>query len=553
MDLSAVAGGAGGFVINGDSTSSKHSGYSVSAAGDVNGDGLADLIVGAPDAKSGGGRSYVVFGKTSGKAMTLSAVAGGAGGFVINGDSSTEENSGFSVSAAGDVNGDGLADLIVGAWAANGFGGRSYVVFGKTTGTAMDLSAVARGTGGFVINGDSASYYSGNSVSAAGDVNGDGLADLIVGAYAANSNGGRSYVVFGRTTGTAMDLSAVAGGTGGFVINGDSRTWENSGFSVSAAGDVNGDGLADLIVGAHAANSDGGRSYVVFGKTTGTVDLSAVAGGAGGFVINGDSTSSKYSGYSVSAAGDVNGDGLADLIVGAYAANGYGGRSYVIFGNTSGAFGQTMVNWMGTDAADTQSDGGVAQTLVAGAGNDNLTATAASVLYGGAGNDSFTIDSSSMITALQNPMGSGGNVDRLARIDGGSGIDKVVLTGSGLTFDLTQVANQAASNPDGGSRMDSVEIFDITGSGNNMLKLTAKDVLELGSANLFAKTGRQQVLVKGNAGDTVDLAEPLSNTAWKKGSNITLDDGIEYLTYNYSNTVTPAWVTVYVQNGMTVL
>lgn len=151
-----------------------------------------------------------------------------------------------------------------------------------------------------------------------------------------------------------------------------------------------------------------------------------------------------------------------------------------------------------------------------------VTATAASVLYGGAGNDSFTIDSSSMITALQNPMGSGGNVDRLARIDGGSG-------------------------------MDSVEIFDITGSGNNILKLTAKDVLELGSANLFANTVRQQVLVKGNAGDTVDFAEPLSNTAWTKGSNIRLDDGIEYLTYNYSNTVTPALATVYVQNGMTVM
>jgi hypothetical protein len=291
---------------------------------------------------------------------------------------------------------------------------------------------------------------------------------------------------------------------------------------------------------------------VVFGKTTGTgMDLSAVAGGAGGFVINGDNTSAS-SGQSVSAAGDVNGDGLADLIVGAPDANDGGGRSYVIFGNMSGAFGQTMVNWMGTDATDTQSDGGVAQTLVAGAGNDSLTATAASVLYGGAGNDSFTIDSS-MITALQNPMGSGGNLDRLARIDGGSGIDKVVLTGSGLTFDLSLVANQAASNPDGGSRMDSVEIFDITGSGNNILKLTAKDVLELGSANLFKVTGRQQVLVKGNAGDTVDFAEPLSNTAWKKGSNITLDDGVTYMTYNYSDTASPALATVYVQNGMTVL
>ena len=94
--------------------------------------------------------------------------------------------------------------------------------------------------------------------------------------------------------------------------------------------------------------------------------------------------------------------------------------------------------------------------LVAGAGDDSLTATAASVLYGGAGNDSFDINAT-MITALQSRYGSGGNMRQLARIDGGSGIDKIVLSGSGLRLDLTQIDNQAGANPDGGSRIDSIE------------------------------------------------------------------------------------------------
>jgi len=228
----------------------------------------------------------------------------------------------------------------------------------------------------------------------------------------------------------------------------------------------------------------------------------------------------------------------------------------VIFGTTGGSFGPTAVNWLGTDGADTHSDGGTAQTLVAGAGNDTLTASAASVLYGGAGNDSFTVNQA-MITALQSAMGSGGNVDRLARIDGGSGIDTLVLTGGGLTLDFTQIANQAGGNPIGGSRLSSIEKIDLTGSGNNTLKLKASDVFDLSEAHVFdlseahvfvttgPLSGRHQLLVKGNIGDAVNFADG----DWGRDPTPLLYDGLFFNVWNNHHSLN----TVYVQLGLTVL
>ena len=175
----------------------------------------------------------------------------------LNGTTGFKLNDGRSVSSAGDVNGDGFDDLIVGARGAdpNGNGsGASYVVFGKAAGfgAALELSSLD-GNNGFQINGEAAADRSGYSVSSAGDVNGDGFADIIVGADQADPNGGysgASYVVFGTDAGfsAALELSGLDGNNG-FQISGEAA-YDVSGRSVSSAGDVNGDGFDDVIVGA---------------------------------------------------------------------------------------------------------------------------------------------------------------------------------------------------------------------------------------------------------------------------------------------------------------
>ncbi|MCP3978606.1 MAG: DUF11 domain-containing protein [bacterium] len=275
---------------------SKH-GFSVASAGDVNGDGYADVIVGAPDFGGASllGRAYVYHGGPDGLATTFS--------FIVTGTLSGERL-GYSVASAGDVNGDGYSDVIVSSPYHAGNRGEVTVYRGTAGGvTSLPLWEVQWTSGG---------QYFGWSVAGAGDVNGDGLADIVVGTQFS----ARAYLYLGPLT------------SGSQTLYGN----ECFGRSVSSAGDVDGDGYFDVIVGNPCATSNQGEAQVLYGFANGI-------SGSGIWTVTDDQGGAAAFGASVSGAGDVDGDGYSDVIVGApdYSNDESGeGRAFVYLGGSMG-------------------------------------------------------------------------------------------------------------------------------------------------------------------------------------------------------------------------
>ena len=326
-------------------------GGSIRAAGDVNGDRFDDVIVGSTDSdnnsRTNSGSSYVVYGQGSNSNLDLAALTS-TRGFRIDGASAGDQ-AGDDVSGAGDLNSDGFDDVIVGAPFADNNSrsnsGSSYAVFGQASNSNIDLSILSPAQG-FRIDGAAAADGSGNAVSDAGDVNGDGREDVIVGSPDADNNSrsgsGSSYVIYGQVSNVGVDLASISPSVG-FRIDGAASS-DGSGRPVSFAGDVNSDGFDDVILGAVSASNNSragsGSAYVVYGSSVASnLDLASLTS-VRGFRVDG-AAGSDFLGGSVSAAGDVNGDGLDDVSIGASSADNNSrfnsGSVYLIYGQTFGS------------------------------------------------------------------------------------------------------------------------------------------------------------------------------------------------------------------------
>ncbi len=349
---------------------SDFSGRAVAPAGDVNGDGIDDIIIGARRADPGGrfdaGSSFVVFGRPDSQLSANFQLEDldGTNGFRIDGFESGSR-SGESVASAGDVNGDGTDDIVIGAPGDRvSSPGNCYVVFGRNVSVGQTFPASITldsldGSNGFRINGFRSSSRAGESVAPIGDVNGDGIDDVILGAASdalTASQQGVSFVVFGRDSTTGASFPAILDrseldGVSGFVLVGEAAL-DRAGLWVSSAGDVNGDGRPDIFIGAPYADSggvpDAGASYVVFGLDAATMggfpavlELSSLDG-TNGFRIDGD-LSAGFAGRAVAPAGDVNGDGVDDLVLSQPAAlsgaPSFDATAHVVFGRSAAAGG----------------------------------------------------------------------------------------------------------------------------------------------------------------------------------------------------------------------
>ena len=517
-----------GFIIAGEGIGDRL-GDSVSFAGDVNGDGIDDLIIGAGNGQLGGaeaGQAYVLFGSLDGfgsgamapEVVTLADLSGDAG-FVIVGEN-PGDRVGISVSSAGDINGDGLSDLLIGAPGnddGGDFAGQAYVVFGTRNGFGVDAEGrqiLSLGDlapdAGFVIRGDDAVDYSGRSVSNAGDLNGDGFDDIVIGAPQGNDVGtysGEAYVIWGGENGfgaeengrQVVDLTTLSPGQGLVIQSAHGGAF--AGWSVASAGDVNGDGFDDLVIGVRYGSDTSGRSgaaFVVFGgddgfgSTVGGRQVFALGSIApqDGFIIQGDLPYDE-AGYSVSSAGDINGDGFDDLIVGAPRGDDGGisaGEAYVIYG---GLFGGSVdpLTLVGTPLDEVLRGGAGNDLLVGGGGGD--------VLRGGAGDDVLTIaDSGYRI------------------VSGGYGTDTLALAGAGQVLDLAGTENAGLS---------SIEVVDISGSGNNEIVIDRLSVIGLSEVR---ENGVATLTILRDAGDIVRFTD----SAWSYGGAL-IDNGLTYDRY----------------------
>jgi hypothetical protein len=374
IDLDAAEAEYQGVIFN------DQAGKSVRNVGDVDGDGVIDLLIGAPhySLSTGSGtpgRAFLVHGVASGIFDLASAHA------ILDGERDYD-SCGWAVSTAGDVDGDGTPDLLVGAYANDAGtapdGGAVYLIGGSVTGE------VGLGSSDAILLGGDRGGSAGWGLDGGGDVDGDGSPDFAVGAFGAASGMGAVYVYTHAPTGSSYL------GTSADVVLSGFMTTGYAGAAVAITGDATGDGIDDLIVGAYADSTVGtysGATYLVHGSET----LASASLSTADATLLGEAAR-DYAGYAVDFAGDFDGDGYEDLVIGGHAAGIYAGVAYVVSGTVTGSVslntallkvtGEATYDTLGTsvsDAGDVDGDG--AADIVIGAPQKDAGADASGAVY----------------------------------------------------------------------------------------------------------------------------------------------------------------------------
>ena len=564
------------------------------AVGDINGDGIDDLALGAPygggritnydlEYSVASGRAYVIFGKSNGFDRNVNVnTLDGNNGFTMGGID-FQDNLGSAIAYIGDINGDGIGDLAVSAEGAgrtitngNDYSysdrrGETYVIFGRENFDANLNLADLNGSDGFKIEGKDASDRLGYDLSSAGDINGDGIDDLIIGTPAAgevldspyadgdSDRRGEAYVIFGRESfNSELNLNSLTG-SNGFTIAGI-QVEDNLGNAVST-GDINGDGIADLIIGAENASQSGeytseGGVYVIFGNGgsfNSNFDLDDLNGN-NGFSIPGINIDDGLG--NAIAAGDINGDGIDDLIIGAYtvgnAIEGFGGYSYsdrrgeiyVLYGKNTGFTAEIDL-----DNLDSQEGGNVAGLSdedlfgnalssggdINGDGIEDWVASAPGVNVSGEysqegevyvvfGQSNDTVSNSNTGTNLPDELTGSPGKDELSglrgndTIDGQNG-DDTLRGNEGNDLLVGRVGNDVLFGDDGNDTLWGSQDNDILngGNGNDLLRG------DTGADLLFGDEDADE-LIGGEGNDTLN-GDNGNDTLWGSINEDSLNGG----------------------------